>query len=103
MPRSNRKLAVRLIGSMLILGACNASAAESPAPAIQSRYAVHGVRFERTAALDSADGRFRLDPRLESEPVSTKQAGNLGLRAKLLDGSVATCSATDAVFANGFE
>ncbi|HVF36041.1 MAG TPA: hypothetical protein VND91_12025 [Candidatus Saccharimonadia bacterium] len=62
-----------------------------------------GERLERRSALDSTDGRYRLEPRLQHMPDPGQRYGGLVLEAKVAVAGATACAGVDAVFANGFE
>ena len=98
------RLALRLVASGLVLSLSAATAAPpaSGTDTVQPRYAVNGERLERNSALDSADGRYLVDPRLQRMPDRGQRYGGLVLDAKVAAAATA-CAGVDAIFANGFE
>ena len=78
-------------------------AAESGERDGEARYALQGQRVQRTHMLESADGRFRLEPRLEPAQQDAQAAGAFSLRAKLVEVSATACADPNAIFSNSFE
>lgn len=104
MTRSHFNLPAALIAAALMPRVAAAAAADESLPSNVSRFAVHGQQLERAATGESIDGRYRLAPRLESEPTRAKTGGDFKLRATLIDAKAMACSGgADTIFANGFE
>ncbi len=104
MTRRDFNLSAVFIVAVLVPGAGAAVAANESAPSTDSRYAVHGQQLERAATGSSIDGRYRLVPRLESEPTAAGTGGDFELRATLIDAKAVACSGGgNTIFANGFE
>ena len=91
----------------LLLGAAIAPAIASDATETvrdaDARYALQGGHLQRTPVLESADGRFRLDPRLEPSQQDPQAAGAFSLRAKLVDASATACPDPNDIFSDSFE
>jgi len=100
---ARNRLGILMAGALLgPVASAGAASPDRSADAFAPRYAIDAPRLQATPSHDSIDGRYRLDARLRRSGA-TQNGSGIMLNAKLVGSNTAACTATGAIFTDGFD